>query len=315
LAAELLACDQPFSPHGSFERKLVIFSVLATNRNEQFVRVSASYDVPGFDPNENTTDPTVNDATVRIFSQGRTYILRDTVLPRTDNERYKTPIMCYVAQPLNVSYGRAYEIQVVSPSLGTARANLTVPEQSNVDLRLDAEAYLDRPPPRPPPPTPDLAITVEGNFSKWAAGYVLRFFLKYEVLKDGVWVAEELEVPADLLEDSKGGIMQVRYPTVTRVKGSLYAVSFVVGAYRWARKEINVRYFPMQVIFKQARFQMTQLDENLYRYYRTVNGFEDKGTIRLDQPDYSNIDGGAGVFGAYAVDSLLYTLRPDFAIR
>jgi hypothetical protein len=312
LAAELLGCNQPFSPRGPFERKLVIFSVLATNRNEQFVRVSTNYDVSGFDPNENTTDPALKDATVSILSEGKTYTLRDTVLPRPENERYKTPIICYVARPFNVTYGRAYELQVVSPALGTARASLTVPEQSYVVLGAAGEEYLDRPPPPPPPRTPDLAITIYGNFSKWAAGYVLRSFLRYEVLKDTVWATEELEVPMVHAVDSVAGIIQVRYPTVDRVQGSRYAVAFMVGAYRWALKDILTRRIPNRVIFRLARFQMTQLDGNLYKYYKTVNAFEDKGSIRLDQPDYSNINGGAGLFGACTVDSVIHTLPLDF---
>jgi len=312
LAAELPGCDQPFNPRAPFERKLVIFSVLATNRSEQFVRVSTNYDVPGFDPNENTTDPAMNDATVSVLSEGKTYTLRDTVLPRPDNERYKTPIICYVARPLDVTCGRAYELQVVSPTLGIARASLMVPEHCYVALRIDGAMYLDYVP-AIPPGIKDPGITVEGNFSKWAAGYVLRFFLKYEVLKDTVWVAEELEVPAVHWADSVAGI-QLRYPTVDRVQGSRYTVVFMVNAYRWALRDIVNRYIANRVVFREARFQMTQLDGNLYKYYKTVNAFEDKGTIRLDQPDYSNINGGVGVFGAYAVDSLVHTFPPDFPI-
>jgi hypothetical protein len=307
-------CNQPFEPKAELERKLVVYSILYTNRNEQFVRVSTNYDVSGFDPNENTTDPALKDATVSILSEGKTYTLRDTVLQRPDNERYKTPINCYVARPFNVSYGKAYELHVVSSSLGTARASLTIPERTYIVLRVDGEEYLDRLPPPPPPRTPDQTITVFGNFSKWAAGYVLRFFLRYDVLKDSIWVAEEQEVPTVHVVDSAAGVMQVRYPTVERVQGSAYAAAFMVGAYRWALKDIVVRCFPNQVIFRQAKFQMTQLDGNLYRYYKTLNAFGDKRTIRLDQPDYSNINGGFGVFGACAVDSLVHTFVSGFPV-
>ena len=127
-------------------------------------------------------------------------------------------------------------------------------------------------------------------------------------------MAEELEVPTVHVVDSVAGIIQVRYPTLERVQGSQYAVAFMVGAYRWALKDIVARHFPNQVIFKQARFQMTQLDENLYKYNKTVNSFEDKGSIRLDQPDFSNISGAVGMFGACAVDSVVHTFLPGFPV-
>jgi hypothetical protein len=52
----------------------------------------------------------------------------------------------------------------------------------------------------------------------------------------------------------------------------------------------------------------TQVEENLYKYYNLANGFQDPYSIRTDQPDFSNIQGGLGIFGAMTLDSV----RVDF---
>jgi len=307
LAGQILACDQLFDPTGGFERKLVVYSILTTNGDMQFVRVCTTYDVPGFDPYENTVDPTVSDAAVTIMIEGRRYAVRDTILPRPMNTRYKTPILAYVAQPFPVTRGKTYQLEVVSPTLGTAFSSTTVPEQTYFDLHYEGTRLLER------PPIVDLPIRVLGSFSKSARGYVLRFLLVYSVLKDSVWSKEEEEVPLSyILVKPVSGVEQIRYPEVKRIEGSSFDLPFMTDGYRWIIRKILARNLGQRVVFTQAKFQLTQLDENLYRYYMIVHAFQDRGSIRLDQPDYSNINGAFGVFGAYSVDSLLYALPPNF---
>jgi hypothetical protein len=53
-----------------------------------------------------------------------------------------------------------------------------------------------------------------------------------------------------------------------------------------------------------ATYILTQVEPNLYMYYNLANGFQDEFSIRTDQPDYSNIQGGFGVFGAMTVDTV-----------
>ncbi|MEX1276339.1 MAG: hypothetical protein WEE20_10425 [Bacteroidota bacterium] len=52
-----------------------------------------------------------------------------------------------------------------------------------------------------------------------------------------------------------------------------------------------------------------------HNYYNVVNGFRDPLSIRTDQPGYSNINGGQGLFAAYAVDSVTYRLPDDFVFN
>jgi hypothetical protein len=54
---------------------------------------------------------------------------------------------------------------------------------------------------------------------------------------------------------------------------------------------------------------LTQVEDNLYKYYNIVNGFQDEFSIRTDLPDYTNIRGGVGLFGAMTEDSVVVDLR------
>ena len=52
-----------------------------------------------------------------------------------------------------------------------------------------------------------------------------------------------------------------------------------------------------------AVFTLMIFDENISNYYSTTNGFLDDFTIRIDEKDYSNIQGGLGIFGTYRTQS------------
>lgn len=49
-----------------------------------------------------------------------------------------------------------------------------------------------------------------------------------------------------------------------------------------------------------------QAEQYLYSYSSAVRQYRDPRSVRLDEPMYSNINGGVGQFGMYAVDSLVH---------
>jgi hypothetical protein len=72
-------------------------------------------------------------------------------------------------------------------------------------------------------------------------------------------------------------------------------------------KGLASQYESFQII--SATFILTQVETNLYKYYKIANGFQDPYSIREDQPDFTNIVGGVGVFGAMVEDSVVVDLR------
>ena len=52
-------------------------------------------------------------------------------------------------------------------------------------------------------------------------------------------------------------------------------------------------------IYQRPIIEVIAMDENLSRYYSTASGSFDDLTVRVNSVDYTNIDGGLGVFGSY----------------
>jgi hypothetical protein len=140
-----------------------------------------------------------------------------------------------------------------------------------------------------------------------------RMLVDYEVLIDGEWTSERVEIPAGFQSSDVHDYAHVVYPklvkpaywrTVEVFKNELYQKTLADIAYR--------KYLTNKIIFDRVVFQVLQVDSSLYRY---IDPNDDPRSIRLDQPTFSNVKGGLGLVGAYAVDSLVYLLPENFSFN
>ncbi len=64
--------------------------------------------------------------------------------------------------------------------------------------------------------------------------------------------------------------------------------------------------------FLYIDLELLIFDQFLAGYISTTNGFLDNLSIRLDEPNYTNISGGLGIFGAYQYNDFQITLSNDY---
>jgi len=302
-------CDNTFDPKGTFKDEVVVFSILNLKEPRQYVRVYSTYDTPGFDPLVIRADSPLDDAVVTIHDQaipGVRYSFVDTTIARLDTTRYSTPIHSHVSTSFQPVAGRTYVLTVTSPTRGSFTATTVVPTQTIFEIM---NAFVLREPSR----FPNTPIAVRIYITYQTKGYVMRFLVKYKYTLDGIDHIETLEVPT-LVSDSDAG-QKKTYATLTRRKTnpSVFTqasevVEFDYQAYNITLTEIRQKYGDKSLFFQEALFILTQVETNLYNYYSVVSGFQDEYSIRTDQPDFSNINGGVGLFGGRTTDTLSYSL-------
>lgn len=288
-----LACNEPFQPKGTFEQKMVVYGILNPQTDTQYVRVYTTYDPPAFDPLAVQEDTPVLDAQVTISYGGTTLQLRDTTVARSDSSRYQTGIHTFVAYPFTVSNATAYSLTVQSPGRGSVSSATTVPGHGF--LTVANPAVLSNPSTFP---NDEINFTVAP--SQGTRGYLLRFFVEYEIQTTGNPL-EQIEVP----QSSDG------YARLTRVGGTSARTSFSRSTYVEMIQSVIRTYGLNGIKFTRAIFYLVEVDNALYNYYSVANGFQDNFSIRTDQPDYTNINGGVGVFGSFAVDTVVVGLSPQ----
>ncbi len=294
---------------------MVVYSILTTQSDTQYVRVYSSYNPANNDPSRNPDELYVTDARVTISDGANTFTLRDTTLERADTSRYQTPIMVYYAYPFRPEKGKTYTLTVSSASLGTVTATTTAPGKGSVSPYNSF--VLGQPYTSPY----DYGLTA--LLANEAKAFVAHFYVDYLEPNLGSYVPKRFEVPIrrDLVSAYYDLYREI-FPQPKRrtTPSSVYnpglfgerpqpeeRVPYNTSAYASKLKslyDIN----GCSLKFIQAVFYLIQFDAPLWNYYSVANTFRDRNSIRLDQPDYTNINGGVGVFGSITVDSLVYPL-------
>ena len=303
------ACSGDFDAKGSLDKKMVVFSVLSTDRDVQFVRVQTEYMPSGYDAMSYNSDNSLSDASVVIYGPGKTYQLRDTLLWRSDTTRYKFPIRAYYIGGFTPQRGKLYQLQIYSPSYGQAAASVVVPDQPRISISADVIQVLDH----PERYALGAFITFNVQFSPSTVGYLARLYLYYDVLKESEWVEEVLEIPITSVDSSSYSLDIPKYPQMTFAPStSATAIFYRNGYYKGTLNKLNYRYASTQVIYKWAAFVVLQADKNLLKYYASTHAGRDPYSIRLDEPISLSVAGGVGMVGAYSLDSLVHLLPYDF---
>lgn len=311
IAAGLMSCNQPFDPRAPLDQQLVVYALLSTDRDAQFVRVNSNYMPSGFDANAYAGDNAVRDASVTLSSSLNTMVFHGASIPRPDTSRYKTPIFVYTLQPFIPQRGKAYQLLVQSPTVGSASATVVIPSRPAIAYDAASVTVLSNP----------LSVDVKSvakytvDLSSTAKGYSGHLYIYYDVLKDSRWVEERVEVPfSSSIKDTTYSLDWAQYQDLTATPQSNKVVlQFTAGYLSTIIKHLTkVRYVDTHLIYKWIVLVVLQADQNFFSYFKSIRGYQDPLSIRLDQPMYTSINGAVGMVGAYSLDSLTFVLPERF---
>ena len=139
--------------------------------------------------------------------------------------------------------------------------------------------------------------------------YLPKLIVNYYKMESGINVLHHKEIPVSYFRN--GNQYLPDFPIVS----SDNTLSYEMEAVNRAMNEISQGdpdKFNYTII--DAEFQLLLLDDNLAPYYLTIQTFLDGFTVILDQQDYSNINGGFGVFGSFFKRVLHLSFSQDYVI-
>jgi hypothetical protein len=279
-------CNEPFSPKGPFVQQMVSYSVLNAQNDTQFVRLYLNYNPPAFDPHAVTTQQSDTTAQVTVTSGNQSFVFHDSILgPR---------LRAYVDRSFRPQPGNTYLLTIIS-QFGTVTATTSVPGHGVVSVPDQSTLLF-------PSSFAGNSINVDCLLGSSTKGFVVRFVLVFTLQSDTTFVGST-EIPLSYAQDASGQTIPAS-SQLQREVDPRPTISFPVDNYLQALAQVTAQY-TTRIIPKQAKFYLIQVDEHAYDYYNVVNGFQDKFSIRTDQPDYSNIRNGLGVFGSFVTDSLV----------
>ncbi len=313
LCLAFLSCDQPFDPRADTQAQPVIFSILSTDRNAQFVRVEPTYMLSSFDASTQTTSNAITGALVVINDGKATYRFRDTTLPRSDTSRFGIPLHAYVLSPFTPSHGVSYTITVQASRFGTAVGTAVVPTRATVAMGASAATVLENPGNQ----QDDAGIPFEVLFSDEAKGYIARLILDYSVWENNKWTPHRAEVPIRFKYVGLDDFKYVEYAQITHHPTTRHTtIAYTKKSYTATLIDIAYKRFPTaKIVFNRSVFYLLQVERNLFDYYLVAHAYNDPHSMRVDEPLYTNIIGGVGLVGAYTLDSTIHVYAADFAFN
>jgi hypothetical protein len=313
-------CDDSFNPSAPFQPRIIVYSILSNVSDTQYVRVYTSYNPPNNDPSQNQTETSVTDAQVSIAQEGGPlYTLRPLVVGRPDTSRYTSSIGAYYAYPFRPVRGKKYTLTVSSPQYGVATGTTTFPSVGYI-IPIDVNIFTN------PWNYRDGSWRVGVALAPEAKAFLTQCFVDYLSPQPtpGVFIAKRYQVAQAWVGKKtilgKPDYDKWVYPwpvrrttspsTGQRTDQIHYDESFFFQASAYINKLGFLYCFEegWGIQFTGMTFYLIQFDEPLWNYYNIANSFRDRYTIRIDEPSYTNIKGGFGVFGSSSVDSTAWPI-------
>lgn len=296
-----LSCDESFNPKGPFRPFLVVYSVLSNTKHDQYVRVYSSYDPPRFDPYEVSTETTLRDAIVQITQQNTITVLHDTVVHRRDTLRYHDGIYVYVANSLTPEPGKTYSLAVHTPGFAPISSVVTLPAKAGFQFAATAASAIQNPKLVRP-------VDVAVGLSMLTRLYKIQLFVIFEYREGSVIRVDSMEVPLSAPDTS---LTDAQWPIPIYADRRGINQRFGGIAYKAIMDRIVYKH-SVAVKFVRTTVLVTQIGEPLFNYNSITQGFNDEFSIRTDQPDYTNIQGGFGLFAAFVLENFHRPYPADF---
>lgn len=274
----IISCEDSFSPKGQFEEGYSFFCVINGNSSVQKAYVTKNYNPSNLAPNTFEGDKSIPDAKVMLFYKDSSFSFHDsTLLSQEDGRIYNS----YFLNNFSVSENQM-SITVVmndgsvltSNEMCTGNLRFSYESQKNIIYDLKGTyniAFYDKP-----------------NLFYFSP----RLFINYVEKKGNENINKRIEVPRRYIPNGKDMIPV--YPDLAERLEYYYPVLMIEKTI----ESINEITPPNSIIvIKNLTVEVLEVSAPLAAYYKINKTYNDGFTIKSQQPGYSNISGGKGIFG------------------
>ncbi|MCX6169673.1 MAG: DUF4249 family protein [Ignavibacteriales bacterium] len=294
LTVSIYSCDDSVNPKTAFHDVYALNCVIRGDTSIQVATITRSYDAEGIRQIPNTIDPFIKGAKIKLtyLRTGEIFFFRDTSVTRPSDSAHNTPGNYYYIKGFKPESNSKISIEAIMPDGKVLKSNSTTYSLS-ADF-LDANSFLF--------PLP--STVYEGTLVlKWNRldmrnnmenmYFVPRLTIKYFKIESGVKTVYEKEVPTRYIAGSNEDYP--KYPSIAKNITEYYFDALAVE--KTLREISNGDPHKENYIIDCMVFRLFALDKDLATYYASNKVFNEEFSVRVVQPNYSNIDGGFGIFG------------------
>ncbi|MBE0571012.1 MAG: DUF4249 family protein [Ignavibacteriaceae bacterium] len=281
-----LSCEEDFNPYGDYFERYAFTCILKSDQQYQTATLFKSYRPDGYDPLTYTEDPSVVGADIRIWYNDSVFVFKDTSVARVDTSRYKTPFKFYYNDKFRVGNRKTIELEVLLPNGRRLRSSSFTPGQIQFDD--DSDVLI--------PSGGKATSEVMWNTQTDGTFFYPRMSIRYKQNVNGEIIEKTIDVPYKFV--NQGGSQVPVYPAPSASATIVYDLSAITKTLEGisAGDPNKQNYSVLQkIIFSVAAFDLPTS-----RYVSSTGGTIDDLTVNVDVSDYTNIEGGFGLFGSYS---------------
>ncbi len=278
------SCNENLDPYGTFKDIYVLNCIVRGDSTFQSATLTHDYTTTSFNPYSNTTDESIKGATIRIWSgNDKVTILRDTTIPRPAGSLYQSPYSVYYSNNFQPDPGLPITIEAILPNGRKLTCSSVVPE----DLEINDHENLI-------PPTGRNYLKYSWISNQKNPVYITRLGIYYFKIENGQKVRHIAVVPQSYTQYNNQWIPVYTKPfseNALAVDMSLVAKTMELIS---SGDDNKSNYIILGCIL-----EVLSLDPGLSLYYNATARSGDIYSVKLDETDNTNIQGGYGLFGVY----------------
>jgi hypothetical protein len=283
------SCKENVSPKGPFTQKYILYSLINYDSTFQTAYLSHNYDVDNYDPLENETDPAMEGAVITLTVNSKDiYAFQEGTIPRTDTTRYKTPVKYYYIDNYKPESLDKIAISAKLTNGVELKSSTVVPPVSFVSFNFN---YFYN-------PNTANNLTLGWNSSSTKASNINKYYAPLlEIVyskADNPNTKIRVKVPLYFIPSNQ--TWMPIYPGVVSTDIVHYYRDGIVRVLNSISEGDPQK---ENYIFHFCEFSLLMMDENLAFFVAAENTFKEEFSVRIEVPDYSNIENGLGLFGAY----------------
>jgi len=298
----LESCDETFSPYGKFEQKYSLNCIVRADTNFQVTTLFQSYSSNDNTPSQNRSASFVHNAFIRLWrGNDDIYVLKDSTIKESDTLHTSTPINFYYAKNFVPHQNDNLEIEVLLPNGNRLRSKTKVPDLVIKDL-VKTSASI--------PPISGNMVTFAWRSSEADEIFVPTLFLIYRQKVGERLIQKKVQIPWKYVNENGEEVGINRPPTRNQlVQYSMENIERVLKSISEGDNNKN-NYFILSALLEIKIF-----DRNLSAYYLSTGRITDIYSVSLDSQDYSNINGGFGVFGSILEQKMAILFDNDYLAK
>ena len=277
-----LSCNKPFQPEVQYTPKLNVYSVLFANEQAVYVRVMSVVESPS-----DVSQP-VQGATVTLAGTGLNGTVQYVTLSDTTSVIDGDTDSYYYA-PAQIIPGGDYYVSVSHDGYPSVYTNAIVPFSYVTIPSQNAYSTLQK------PQTVQSNIQLNANLSSFASAFFIQLLVEYRGFDASgkLHVGSFNVIPIDSIDP------------FTEIISATLPVNVDINQYKYAFNLAQQSADSLRVAHMYADIIVTQIDDNLYRFFITSIRTVSPLAMRTDKIIFTNIfnNAGTGVVAGASVDT------------